>query len=177
MFSPKSNVRVTAGVYKGKSGVVVHETPRKLKLKLDDGVTTGLVTHTHTQTFRFVRSGLFFKFVREIFLYSIIRLHNRCCQCGGFQPTLSPTGMAANIRRAKQMVFIHIGMSISNVLYIYFYLLMFSSPLSLHTLAFQGFRHPVLSWRHYAKYQKGKQLRHRLPSKITEGVSINLNRK
>lgn len=67
MFSPKSNVRVTAGVYKGKSGVVVHETPRKLKLKLDDGVTTGLVTHTHTQTFRFVRSGLFFKFVREIF--------------------------------------------------------------------------------------------------------------
>lgn len=100
MFSPKSNVRVTAGVYKGKSGVVVHETPRKLKLKLDDGVTTGLVTHTHTQTFRFVRSGLFFKFVRGKF-YSIIRLHNRCCECGGFQPTLSPTGMAANIRRAK----------------------------------------------------------------------------
>lgn len=71
MFSPKSNVRVTAGVYKGKSGVVVHETPRKLKLKLDDGVTTGLVTHAHTQTFRFVRSGpVYFSNLFEKYFYT-----------------------------------------------------------------------------------------------------------
>lgn len=73
MFSPKSNVRVTAGVYKGKSGVVVHETPRKLKLKLDDGVTTGLVTHTHTHfSFCPVRS-IFQICSRNIFIlhYSI----------------------------------------------------------------------------------------------------------
>ena len=43
MFSPQSSVRVTSGTYKGKSGVVVHETPRKVKVMID-GVTTGLVS-------------------------------------------------------------------------------------------------------------------------------------
>jgi len=53
MFSPKSNVRVTKGVYKGKSGVVIHETPRKLKVRLDDGVTTGLLFKESVAPFSF----------------------------------------------------------------------------------------------------------------------------
>lgn len=70
MFSPKSNVRVTAGVYKGKSGVVVHETPRKLKLKLDDGVTTGLVCNSRTHKL-FVLSGpVYFSNLLEKYFYT-----------------------------------------------------------------------------------------------------------